>query len=698
MAARCAVVFVLLAGALLAILEPAPVARAAREDDALAEAERLRREGSQHLENTLIPGHDAKSERAKGIALLERARDLYDEVAAADPSRKPRTEEAIVDINAQLFWARRDSTVDIDDDDDEEAEDVDPDEAAEKALDEAERYEKENPARTFQVMVRYFEVAKRHVGTAASLKAQERSFDLQSRIIEQRKTDAEASPCETAVDVADFEASFQAIPDGDIGCFFWFGERLESHWMDAEAALCFERVLRADRGIYTERARLRLAHARLRLGRLDEARAVLERGANEGEAGAQDLLTRISGSQYGRLLEAFESAREKALGGGSDGPTALRRVAEEMRSSRESLPLLPIERVCSQITELTVRTDEAAEERGSAPCKICAPEGNGEASGSFMTCPTCNGSGQEKKIVRVREWNGRRWVYRNKETFERCSECKGNQRVVCKGCAGFTSVLGGIQSRDAKREREKIKDLRDEVWDKKMMTKASLTEAIQDVERYVVRKKMEFLARLDAPYHRSGPVRAAVGEPPLAGRVATAEAEALWVQAHPEVKANLLLSWAAEFAETLEFVAFLDDPRAMKSLSKGGPDTADPALLFPSEISAFPDETAGGFVRVEGKLTELLEDLENPYRIEVSIGSRFPHGVHAYIWKKESREILEGLAASYKLAYLADLAAAYDFSAESRARLLKAGTPVVLTGRVIPGPRPLLEVWRVEER
>ena len=675
----------LFAAALFLTLSPA------RGDDLLAEADRLRREGTRHLENTLVPGFDEARERETGISTLEKARDLYEKAAAKDPSLGSRAEEAIVDINSQLFWARRDKKIDLGDDD--EPEGKSREEEAREAFGAAEKYEKRNPRETFRIMVRYFEVAKRFIGTSESVRAQEKSFDLQNRIIETRRRSFEKGPCEQSLDVAAFEESFRSIPEGDANCLFYFGNLLESHWMDEEASRCYETILTLKGNPFLPRARARLGAAQIRLGRMESARATLQRGANEGEASSGELLAQISSSEFDRLLRALAAAKEKAVGGGKDALRSYRKVAMDMRKARQSLPLLPLEKVCSEITRLAARGAKRPQDRGSAPCRICSGGGEAGTKASFMTCPTCAGKGKVQKVRTVRVRSGRRWVRRRETYWDTCDECHGNKNVICKGCAGLSSVIGGM----SKKEKKAIRGLRDEIWGKEFLVKASLGEAVSKVEKHVVKKKLDFLAHLDAPYHRSGDIRAALSNPPLADRVVPGDADALWTTAPGEVKFNFLLSWGAEFARSLAWVSFLDDPLAKRAISKGGPETAGEEVVTPEEAGAFQETLATGFQRVRGKLGGFGEDPDNPFLLGIDIASRFPHGLRFAAWKEEAQPLLEGLAGAYRLSYLNALVTTYEFSTEQKVRLLKPGTLVTLVGRLIPDETaPLFEVWRIE--
>ncbi|MCZ6602240.1 MAG: hypothetical protein O6952_04475 [Planctomycetota bacterium] len=665
-------------------------------DDALKEADRLRRTGTQHLENTLVPGFDTNKEREAGLSDLERARDLYERAGEADPSLYARTEEAIVDINSQLFWARRDKPIDLGDDDEDEPEETSREDLAREAFASAQRYEEQNPRETFRIMARFFEVAKRYIGTAESIQAQEKSFELQNSIIESRKRSLGKGPCEQALDVAFFKESFRAIPDGDLNCLFYFGDLLERHWMDDEASICFEKILSRPKNPFTERSRTRLASARMRSGRMGEARAVLERGANEGEAASHSLLAQISSSEFDRIQNSLSSAREKAIGGGKDSLRVYRKVAEEMRKAKERLPMLPLEKVCSEISRLAEKLERKGSDRGSAHCPTCAPKGaEGGTGASFMTCPTCRGAGKLQKTRWVRVISGRRGgVGRRKQTYwDKCDKCRGNKRIVCRTCAGLTSIL----DRMTKKEKRGIAALRDELWGKKMLVEADLSAALKKVEKFVIRKKLGFLSHLDAPYFGSMDIRRALAAPPLSSTLPSADADARWASAPGEEKMNFLLSWAVEFASVISRVSFVNHAGARKALSRGSPAEAGDTILGPEEVGAFAEDLSPNFVRVRGKFLDFGEDPDNPYLLRVDVQSRFAHVLEFYVWKDGAQRSLEGLAGLYGMSTLKELVLAYDFTTEQKARLLDRDRLVRMVGRVIPGAPTRFEIWAIEE-
>ncbi|MCZ6689402.1 MAG: hypothetical protein O7H41_07360 [Planctomycetota bacterium] len=584
--------------------------------------------------------------------------------------------------------------IDLGDDDEDEPEETSREELAREAFASAKRYEEQNPRETFRIMARFFEVAKRYIGTAESVQAQEKSFELQNSIIVSRKRSLEKGPCEQALDVASFSESFRAIPGGDLNCLFYFGDLLERHWMDDEAAICFEKILSLPKNPFTERSRARLASARMRSGRMEEARSVLERGANEGEELSHSLLAQISSSEFDRIQSALSSAREKAIGGGKDSLKAYRKVADEMRKAKERLPMLPLEKVCSEIARLAAQLERSGADRGSAHCPTCTPKGSeGGIGASFMTCPTCKGSGKVQKTRWVRVISGRRsGVGRRKQTYwDRCDKCHGNKRIVCRTCAGLTSILEGM----TKREKKGIAALRDKLWGKEMLVEADLSTALKKVEKFVVRKKLGFLSHLDAPYYGSMDIRRAMAAPPLSSALPSADADARWASALGEEKMNFLLSWAVEFTNILGRVSFVNHPGARKALSSGSPAKAGDALLGPEEVGAFAEDLSPKFIRVRGKFLDIGEDPDNPYLLRLEIQSRFAHVLEFYVWKEGAQRSLEGLAGLYGMTFLKDLVLEYDFRTEQKARLLDADRLVTMVGRVIPGAPIRVEIWAI---
>lgn len=172
MASRIFLAIAALMTAALTMVEPAPCLA---DDHHLENARSLYSKGKEWARQAMEGTAGAVAYK-EAIGLLGQSLASYESHLLDYPASEPRLRSEIENVQALLYWCRKMSP--LDGEEQPQAHSANQDEA-QAALDRARSFEAANSADRLTAMARYFEVAERYMGTPASLAAQKRLLELQ---------------------------------------------------------------------------------------------------------------------------------------------------------------------------------------------------------------------------------------------------------------------------------------------------------------------------------------------------------------------------------------------------------------------------------------------------------------------------------------------------------------------------------------
>ncbi len=424
--------------------------------------------------------------------------------------------------------------------------------------------------------------------------------------------------------------------------------------------------------------------------------------AGDAKAAAGHLATALAAAEDGRAEDAVVAAKAavEAAPEGADG-FRVRLEAHQLitRLAASDAGLAP--------------TPEDPDARRCGKCKKNA---------SWVDCPECKGSKRVTREIKKVVMKRKRRVTVTEKVKRPCPTCDQVGRVLCDGCLGLGSSVN-IPTKGS--ERSKLKDLIETTTTESMRENdVDLDDAIERVEKIVLRKEPAVLHDASALYRSSMDLRKALGPPPI--EKPSAAAEGIFEEMSYQAKVNFLLSWAVETTHRVRRLGLAADAADVDgSPAPGAWPTAIPA----EEAAAFPEKAreaglialrgvllpapsakkplplvtpAGSSAMPGGELGDPLQDVELFTRAGLVSGG--DHDIVLIAYTEDAQAEMARLKRSYAPKWLRGLLDDYDFTTGQK--LLDAvaagrGAEIEVAGRLVgpfPGaPRLAFEVWAIGE-